>query len=171
MEGTREYHRAQIRSFRSAGADMVSAITMNYAEEAIGIALAAKDLEIPCVISFTVETDGKLPSGEELGSAIARTDKETDGYPIYYMINCAHPSHFESVLDGDWTDRILGIRANSSCKSHAELDESTELDEGNPLELAQDYRKLRALLPKLKVFGGCCGTDHRHIEKICEISL
>ena len=152
---------------------LVSAITMTYAEEAIGIARAARACGIPVAISFTVETDGRLPSGQPLKSAIEETDAATGSAAAYYMINCAHPEHFRDVLseDGAWLDRIGGIRANASRKSHAELDAATELDIGDPAELGQQYRDLRKQLPRLRVFGGCCGTDHRHIRAICEACL
>lgn len=163
------YHRAQIASLAAAGADMVSAFTMNYAEETIGFARAARAVGVPSVISFTTETDGRLPSGEALSDAIQRVDAETDSAPLYYMINCAHPDHFASALEkGEaWVKRIKGIRANASRLSHAELDESEELDSGNPEELGQLYRGLREQFPQFTILGGCCGTDERHIEQIC----
>jgi S-methylmethionine-dependent homocysteine/selenocysteine methylase len=169
-EEAQAYHAPQVEAFREAGADMVSAVTMNYAQEAIGIARAAESLGMPVVVSFTVETDGRLASGETLRSAIERTDRETGHTPAYYMINCAHPTHFDGILserDG-WTRRIRGLRANASAKSHAELDESTELDPGDPEDLAGRYRALRERMMQLSVLGGCCGTDHRHIAAICE---
>ncbi|MFL7808211.1 MAG: homocysteine S-methyltransferase family protein [Anaerolineae bacterium] len=164
----RAYHAQQIDTFAQTDADLVSAFTINYVEEAIGILHAARDAAIPAVISFTVEIDGRLPSGEGLPDAIARTDQETDGYAAYYMINCAHPTHFQHVLDapGVLRERIRGLRANASRCSHAELDESSELDAGNPQELGSQYRELRGLLPQLTVLGGCCGTDHLHVEAI-----
>ncbi|MBZ6076745.1 homocysteine S-methyltransferase family protein [Microvirga puerhi] len=167
------YHSTQIDAFHTVGPDMVSAITMNYVEEAIGIARAAQRRGLPVAISFTVETDGRLASGETLRSAIERTDRETRASPVYYMINCAHPTHFEHVLttDGPWIERIRGVRANASSKSHAELDEAEELDAGNPTELAQQYRSLRHRLRHLSVLGGCCGTTHRHITAICDACL
>jgi homocysteine S-methyltransferase len=166
------YHMLQAEAFRDGGADMMSAITMTYAEEAIGIARAGRRCGLPAVISFTLETDGRLPSGQSLKDAIAQTDAATEGYPAYYMINCAHPDHFRDVLDGGaWLDRIGGLRANASRKSHAELDAATELDTGDPAELGGQYRALRASLRRLCVLGGCCGTDHRHIEAICEACL
>lgn len=166
----RDYHAPEIEDYRDAGADMVSAITMTYPEEAIGIIRAAQDREIPVVISFTVETDGRLPSGDTLQDAILQVDAATGSGPAYYMINCAHPTHFESFLSAStgWGDRIRGLRANASTLSHAELDAATELDAGDPADLAQRYRSLRERLPKLSVMGGCCGTDHRHIAAICE---
>ena len=121
------------------------------------------------VVSFTVELDGNLPSGESIQEAIEKIDKETNGYPLYYMINCAHPTHFISQLEknGKWKNRIQGLRANASCKSHAELDEATELDRGNVAELGVLHEELQARLPNLKVFGGCCGTDAGHVASIC----
>lgn len=165
-EQARTYHADQIAVFKEAAVDMVAAFTINYVEEAIGIAMAARDAEIPVVISFTLETDGRLPTGDSLAQAINRTDDSTGGYVAYYMINCAHPEHFDGVLGdlGEWKERIRGVRANASRRSHAELDESTDLDAGDPQELAYQYRALKSLLPGLTVLGGCCGTDHRHIE-------
>ena len=167
------YHAPQIQTFKKANADMVSAITMNYVEEALGIVIAAKNANIPVVISFTVETDGKLPSGQSLKEAILQIDDITGCYPAYYMVNCAHPSHFKNVLETseNWLKRIHGIRANASTKSHAELDESEHLDHGDKHELAERYQELKKLLPNLKVIGGCCGTDHSHIEQICEVLI
>ena len=164
------YHKAQIQAFKEAGADMVSALTLNYLEEAIGITLAAKEQNIPVVISYTVETDGKLPSGNSLAEAIRENDLVTGDYPVYYMVNCAHPTHFSSEIGSgdDWIGRIKGIRANSSQKSHAELDESETLDAGDKDLLANCYVELDRLLPELRVIGGCCGTDHTHIEKLVE---
>jgi homocysteine S-methyltransferase len=164
----RDYHSRQVETFAQTDADMVSAFTMTYVEEAIGILRAAREARMPAVISFTVETDGRLPSQDTLGDAIRRTDEATDGYAAYYMINCAHPTHFVDVLQagGEWQARIRGLRANASMRSHAELDESTDLDAGNPKQLGGEYRELRALLPNCTVLGGCCGTDHRHVEAI-----
>jgi homocysteine S-methyltransferase len=159
-EDARAYHSVQIETFAGTDADMVAALTLNYVNEAIGIVAAAEAHRIPVAISFTVETDGRLPSGDTLADAIRRTDDATDGYAAYYMINCAHPTHFAAVLrqGGDWLDRVRGIRANSSKRSHAELDNSPDLDVGDPEELGSEYRELRAALPHLAVVGGCCGT-------------
>ena len=163
------YHAQQIGTFAETAADLVTAITMTYADEAVGIVRAATAAALPVVISFTVETDGRLPSGQTLREAIEEVDARTDGAAAYFMINCAHPRHFEGVLEpgSAWTDRIRGLRANASKLSHAELDEAEELDEGNPAELASDYVALRDRLPELHVLGGCCGTDHRHVSAMC----
>lgn len=167
-EEAERYHKVQIETFSETSTDMVTAITMTYIEEAVGITRAAKSLGMPVVISFTVETDGKLPSGQSLKDAIQKVDEATSNYPAYYMINCAHPTHFENVLveNEPWLLRIRGLRANASTLSHAELDEAEELDDGSPSELSSQYKALRNKLRKLNVLGGCCGTDHRHIEEI-----
>jgi homocysteine S-methyltransferase len=162
----RSYHAPQISTFAGTNADLVSALTLNYAEEAVGIARAAGDAGIPCVISFTVETDGRLPSGQELRDAVGDVDEATGSSVAYFMINCAHPTHFEHVLANGGVERIRGLRANSSALSHAELDEAEELDAGNPVELAGQYVGLRPLLPNLTVVGGCCGTDQRHVREL-----
>lgn len=163
------YHRTQIETFAGTSADLVTAMTMNYVEEAIGIARAAKHANMPVVISFTVETDGNLPTGQALGSAIKQVDDATAGYPAYYMLNCAHPSHFKNMVRGDesWAARIRGLRANASKMSHAELNEASELDAGSPSELGQEYAAIsKQQLKHLNVMGGCCGTDDRHVEQI-----
>ena len=163
------HHSTQIGTFADTAADMVTAITMTYAEEATGVTRAATAAGLPAVISFTLETDGRLPSGQALGGAIQQIDDATDGAPAYYMINCAHPTHFESALAdaGRWVERIGGLRTNASTKSHAELDEAEELDEGDPSDLGARHAALKALLPRVNVLGGCCGTDHRHVGEIC----
>jgi S-methylmethionine-dependent homocysteine/selenocysteine methylase len=164
------YHLEQVKAFALADVDVVTAVTITYSDEAIGIINAAQSFNLPVVISFTVETDGKLPSGESLQQAIDKTDKETNYYAQHFMINCAHPQHFLPALhtaDG-WKKRIGGIRANASLKSHAELDESDTIDTGDKCLLADGYVELFNLLPSLKVIGGCCGTDHSHMEEICK---
>jgi homocysteine S-methyltransferase len=154
-----------------AGAvDVVSAFTMTYVDEAVGIAAATARVGIPVVISFTVETDGRLPDGTSLGDAIDATDAATGGYPAYYMVNCAHPTHLVPGLElgASWTGRIRGLRANASTLTHAELDESETLDDGDPIDLGRRYVDLHDALPALTVLGGCCGTDYRHVEAIAE---
>ena len=162
------YHAPQVETFAGSTADLVSFLTATYPDEAVGAVRAAETAGIPAVVSFTVETDGRLPDGTGLREAVERVDEETGGAAAYYMINCAHPTHFEDVLDGgDWLARVRGVRANASRMSHAELDESETLDDGDPLELAGDYERLRGHFPSLNVVGGCCGTDERHVEAVC----
>ncbi|GLK84536.1 homocysteine S-methyltransferase family protein [Ancylobacter defluvii] len=168
-EQAAHYHAAQIETFADSEADMVGAYTLNYVEEAVGIALAAKAVNLPSVISFTLETDGRLPSGQNLREAVEQVDAESGAAPAYFMINCAHPTHFENLIatGGDWLDRVRGVRANASSRSHAELDAAPDLDAGDPVQLGHQYRSLRDRMRHLTVLGGCCGTDYRHIEQIC----
>ena len=168
-EGTAQrYHSTQIGTFTSTDADLVTAMTITYAAEAVGIARAAQEAGIPAVISFTVETDGRLPDSSSLEDAVDAVDRATGGYPSYYMVNCAHPRHFAAVLEagGAWTSRLRGVRANASTRSHAELDEAEDLDDGDPQDLGREYRRLRVSAPQLTVLGGCCGTDRRHVQEI-----
>ena len=169
-EAAERYHDAQIAVFAEAGVDLVSAYTLTYAEEAIGIVRAATARAVPVTISFTLETDGRLPSGQSLGAAIEQVDAETDGAAAFFLVNCAHPSHFAAVIEagGPWLERLGGIRANASRKSHAELDGAEALDSGDPDALAAEYRALKPRLPAARILGGCCGTDQRHVERICE---
>ncbi len=163
-----DYHATQIRTFSEAGVDMVTAITMTNANEAIGITRAAQTADVPVTISFTLETDGRLPTGQGLREAIEEVDASTAGGPAYYMINCAHPTHFQGTLAeiGAKVERVRGLRANASKQSHQELNEAHELDDGDPVELAGQYRDLRQRHPRINVLGGCCGTDHRHVAQI-----
>ncbi|TWT97021.1 homocysteine methyltransferase [Botrimarina colliarenosi] len=168
-----DYHAVQIEALASTEADLITAFTLNYVEEAVGVARAAATAGIPAAISFTVETDGRLPTGQPLGDAIQQVDEATSAAPAYYMINCAHPTHFAGVLDTEapWVTRLRGLRANASMMSHADLEEATELDEGNPDDLGRRIRSVRDRLPHLSVLGGCCGTDIRHIAAIANACL
>jgi len=167
------YHARQVETFAGTEADMVAAYTMNNLGEAIGIARAAEKNGMPCMISFTVETDGRLVTGMALGDAIKAVDDATGGSPAYYMINCAHPTHFVQALEiGErWLDRVKGVKANASRKSHRELDESETLDAGDPIDLGRRYNILRHDFPGMRILGGCCGTDHRHVAAICDACM
>ncbi len=165
-----QIHTPQIRVLAEEGVDMISALTMTNIAEATGVARAAKAAGLPVVISFTVETDGRLPTGDKLGEAIQAVDAATNGAPAYYMVNCAHPDHFrDAIANGEaWTNRIGGLRANASRLSHEELDVAEELDQGDPKEFGHLHGELAQMLPGLKVFGGCCGTDLRHVGCVVE---
>ncbi|MFN3161758.1 MAG: homocysteine S-methyltransferase family protein [Rubinisphaera brasiliensis] len=164
------YHGDQVETLRDAGVDCITAMTITNSNEAAGIAIAAREAGMPAVVSFTVETDGRLPSEETMREAIEAVEKYAPEAVSYFGINCAHPTHFHEALQAEeeWLSRIGFIRANASTMSHAELDNCSELDAGDPGDLAERYRQLKALLPGLRVFGGCCGTDVRHVSHICE---
>ncbi len=167
-EEAERYHARPVATFADTAVDMVTAVTMTHVEEAIGIVRAAATAELPVAISFTVETDGRLPTGQDLGDAVEQVDAETAVPPAYFMVNCAHPTHFAEVVQSGsrWLDRIGGIRANASTKSHAELDEADALDDGDPVDLGHRYLALRPYLRHAPIVGGCCGTDHRHIAAV-----
>lgn len=166
-QGAESYHSEQIETFKAAGADIVTALTLSTTDEAIGIARASAKAGLPSVIAFTIEKDRKLRSGETLKQAIQTVDAATSNAPAYYMINCAHPVDFGPSLTGEpWADRIRGLRANASSLDHGTLCKLGHLDEGNPDELAGQYVDIRSAHPKMNVFGGCCGTDHVHVETI-----
>lgn len=163
------YHGEQLRWLAETDVDMVTALTFTQADEAIGVVRGAKELGLPVVVSFTVELDGSLPTGQRLSDAIRAVDDATDGAAAYFMVNCAHPDHFAGLLgDEPWGRRIRGVRCNASRLSHAELDEAEVLDDGDPAELALDYAHLRTTMPWLNVFGGCCGSDLRHVTAIAD---
>jgi len=167
VEEAASYHAEQAATLAEAGVDFLTAMTMNYVEEAQGIARAAKQVGARLVISFTVETDGRLPTGQSLAEAIETIDRDTEEFPAYYMINCAHPTHFAHLFDGSaWNRRIGGIRGNASAKSHAELNDSTELDAGDPADFGRRHVPFMEALPQLRVIGGCCGTDQRHVDAV-----
>lgn len=163
------YHTEQIETLAQTDVDMITGYTVAYIEEAIGMVQAARRFELPIVIAFTVETDGHLPTGTRLAEAIQAVDQATDEYASYFMINCAHPDHFATTLKGaGWLHRLRGIVANASRCSHADLDEATELDAGNPRELGQQLAVLYKTHPSISILGGCCGTDMRHMSEIAQ---
>jgi len=162
-----QYHRQQLGWLVETEVDMVTGMTFPRADEAVGLVRAAQSVGLPVAISFTVETDGCLPTGRPLGDAIQLVDDSTDGAAAYFMVNCAHPEHFSHVFDdADWTRRVIGLRCNASRLSHEELDACEVLDDGNPVELAAQYRDLLRKMPWINVLGGCCGSDLRHVTEI-----
>ena len=162
------YHAEQVETFKDSAADLITGVTMTTIDEAVGLTRAAQKADVPVVISFTVETDGRLITGHTIEQAINAVDEATDEGPVYFMINCAHPTHFDHALEAGetWVNRIRGLRCNASDLSHAELDEAEELDDGDPQEFGSQHRALRDRLGHFNIFGGCCGTDHRHVEAV-----
>jgi S-methylmethionine-dependent homocysteine/selenocysteine methylase len=160
-----EYHAVQARSFAVEGVDLLHAMTLTTTEEAIGVVLAARSVGLPVALSFTVETDGRLPDGTPLGAAVERVDAAAA--PDWFGINCAHPTHMASAFDGgDWQRRVGGVRPNASTLTHDELDAMEELDEGDLDLLTGTFGALRSHLPHLAVVGGCCGTDAKHVAAL-----
>lgn len=160
-----EYHSVQAGSFAAEGVDLLHAMTLTTTEEGIGVVLAARSVGLPVALSFTVETDGRLPDGTPLGEAVERVDAVAA--PDWFGINCAHPTHMAPAFDGSaWQERVGAVRPNASTLTHDELDVMEELDEGDLGLLARSFDQLRAHLPNLAVVGGCCGTDARHVASL-----
>lgn len=173
VQVAREYHSAQVAEMRALGVGLVGAYTLTSSAEGAGFAAAAAAAGMDCMVSFTLDVDGRLPSGEELGEAIAKVGAGEGRAPVCYMVNCVHPRYIREVVErarGEaWVGRIGGVRANASAKSHAELAASDELDEGDAVEWAKEVVGLREVLPGLKVIGGCCGTGAEHCEEIAKL--
>lgn len=178
VAGARKYHRAQILALKNAGFGLIAAFTFTTSSEGLGIALEARDAGVPCIIAFTLTISGKLPSGESLRDAITKIDSETASSVLFFGVNCTHPRHMASAIEiessgekegGEWRNRIGIVRGNASLKSHEELENSAELDEGDPVEFAKEMVALREVLPSLKVIGGCCGTSSVHCEEIAKL--
>jgi S-methylmethionine-dependent homocysteine/selenocysteine methylase len=162
-----DYHAPQVASFAATTADLVTAVTINDAAEAVGIVRAAVAADVPVAVSLTVETDGRLATGQSLREAVEQVDADTADGAAYFMVNCAHPTHLATTFDdGEWLHRVVGVRLNASTRSHAELDDAEDLDEGDPDDFGAATAALRERLPSATVFGGCCGTDARHVAAI-----
>lgn len=164
-----DYHSEQIEVYSNTEADLVSASTICYAEEAAGVVRAAQRFDMPVAISFTVETDGRLPTGMPVREAIEQVDAESSESALYFLINCAHPDHFTSIFDDEpWMQRLRGVVANASRCSHAELEVAKELDDGDPKELGIQVGGLRKRYSHFNILGGCCGSDLRHMKHIIQ---
>lgn len=168
-EEAEDYHSEQIAVYSQTEADLVSAFTLCYPEEASGIVRAAQRFDMPVAIAFTVETDGRLPTGVSVGEAIEQVDAESNAGALYFLINCAHPDHFTRILGNEpWMKRLRGVVANASRCSHAELDNAEELDDGDPNELGIQVGGLRKQLSHFSILGSCCGSNLRHMKRILE---
>lgn len=164
VEDARQYHAAQMQSLKDTSVDLVTAYTFNRPSEAAGCILAARDADLPIIMSLVVETDGCLADGTKLVDGIDQIDAATDSAALFFMVNCAHPTHFAGAIGNH--PRLRGLVANASSCSHAELDEADELDEGDPIELGKQIAAIAQQNPSIQVFGGCCGTDMRHLKSM-----
>jgi homocysteine S-methyltransferase len=162
-----DYHSEQIATFRKAGASHITAMTFSSVEEAIGLARAAKAAEMPVVVSFIVGRGGRLLGGETIEEAFTRVDAATGSAPAYYMINCTHPTEFvPGLTDGVWTKRLGGFLPNAVAMETLDLCKLGHLEDGDPAELGGQMAELAKWFPHVNVWGGCCGTDGRHIGEI-----
>lgn len=167
----RAFHQWQAELFREAGADFLYAGIMPVLGEAAGMAQAMAETGLPYIISFTIQRDGRLIDGTTITGAIEYIDSLSGPKPVCYMTNCVHPKIVYDALSQPFNrneivkSRFLGIQANTSPLSYAELDGSPDLISSEPEEFAEEMIKLRSI-SNMKLFGGCCGTDHRHMEQV-----
>lgn len=168
-----DYHAEQIETMKLAGADFATALTFSQVDEAIGVVRAAQTFDFPVVVSFALGADGHLKTGVPLADAITAVDQATQNGPAYYMINCTHPVDFASAFEdpGPWINRVCGLRPNASSLAHGVLCQLGHLEEGNPDELAEQMADMANRFPHINVWGGCCGTDYAHIDKIASAVL
>ena len=160
-----DYHRLQVDALAAAGVDVVHAMTLTTTAEAVGVVRAARSAGVDVGISFTVETDGRLPDGTPLGTAVRQVDAAAA--PDWYGVNCAHPPPLLPALDGgDWQGRVTTLRPNASTLSHEELDAMEVLDQGDRHLLSTSTADLLERLPSVTTLGGCCGTDVTHVAAL-----
>ena len=172
-----EFHSWTVEKFQKAGADFLYAGIMPTLSEAAGLARAADSTGLPYIISFTIQQDGKLIDGTTIADAICYIDERTENKPVCYMANCVHPQNVASAMVRPFNDnrivkeRFRGIQANTSPLSYAELDNAVDLKSSEPEKFADEMMKL-SQIGDFKIWGGCCGTDNRHMEclarKLCE---
>lgn len=163
-----DYHSTQLATLKRAGVDLVSAMTFNNTEEAIGVARAAAGLGLPLAISFTLDSTSRLKSGPTVRQAITTVDAATgDARPDFYGINCSHPHEFTPALEpGDWMQRVRSFRPNAAMMEKQQLCQIGHLVDGDPQELGAQMGALARRYPHIDVWGGCCGTWDAHLDAI-----
>ncbi len=165
------FHRIQAKALADSGCDFLYAATQPAISEAVGIAAAMAECDVPYVISFLIMPDGKLLDGITLSEAIEQIDDKISPRPSFYMVNCVHPLVFKQALSKSFNEtenlrsRLIGLQANSSTKSPEELENLPYLDTTEPVEFSEYMLQLHKRFG-IKILGGCCGTDNRHIEEI-----
>lgn len=173
LKSSKDFHEWEIRLFADAGVDFIYAALFPNVEEAAGMALAIEKYKMHYIISFTIKKDGCLIDGTRISDAIKYIDSLTVSSPVCYMTNCVHPKTVYEALLQPYNNnevvhkRFKGIQVNTSALSYAELDNSLDLKTEEPAETAIDTVKLREISP-IQIFGGCCGTDGRHMNEIAK---
>jgi homocysteine S-methyltransferase len=164
-----EFHAFQAEALAKAGVDLLLAATLPAVSEAIGLARAQAATGLPYMVSFVARPEGTLLDGTPLNEAIATIDAAVSPCPLAYMINCTHASVFRSAMRNEINssplvrERVIGLLANTAALSPEELDASPELVEEAPETFGSAVSALHGELG-IKVLGGCCGTDQRHID-------
>ena len=170
-EEAAQFHQVQAHALADAGVDFLFASTLPARPEAVGIARALATTGAPYILSFIIRPEGTLLDGTPLKIVVNEIDDQVHPKPLGYMINCVHPVVMMKALENtanipnEIHSRILGLQANTSSKRPEELDESPTLDTTEPQIFAEEMNVLRRNYG-FKIFGGCCGTNHRHIKAI-----
>jgi S-methylmethionine-dependent homocysteine/selenocysteine methylase len=143
-------------------------MTLNNIPEAVGVVRAAARAELPCSVSFMVDSRGRLTTGPPLKEAVEAVDEQAgDARPDFYGINCAHPVEFEPALvEGPWLERVRSLRPNASMAEKQALCQIGHLEAGDPELLGAHLAGLAKRLPHIDVWGGCCGTWDDHLGAI-----
>tara|TARA_R100001377_G_scaffold80331_1_gene59158 strand:- start:1381 stop:2292 length:912 start_codon:yes stop_codon:yes gene_type:complete len=166
LHEARDFHRWQIDELASASVDFLMAVTLPSVEEAAGIAQAMQATGLPYIISFVIGADGRVLDGTALEAAIAYVDAHTTTKPLGYFVNCSYPSFLHpATMAKIPPGRLIGLQANASSLSHAQLEGSKELK----AESVSEWAELMVQLNRdfgLKILGGCCGTDDKHLSAL-----
>lgn len=174
VEEAMQFHYPTVRAMADAGVDYLFAGIMPQLTETVGMANAMAATGLPYIISFMIRRDGRLMDGTFIHDAIDTIDKEVTTRPLCYMANCIHPDVLHQALSHPRNDTFLvrerfqGIQANASALSPEELENCTDLVSSSPDELADRLMTLLWDFP-LKICGGCCGTDVRHLHRFAEL--
>jgi len=168
-----DFHKWTVEQFCDANVNFLYAGIMPVLSEAAGLAKAIDVTGLPYIISFTIQQDGKLIDGTPIADAIQYIDDITCNRPVCYMANCVHPTIVYKALSRDFNnvtivkERFKGIQANTSPLSYAELDSAVDLHCSEPKGFAEDMMRL-SQVGNFQIWGGCCGTDNRHMECIAQ---
>jgi homocysteine S-methyltransferase len=159
------YHAAQADALAQAGVDFLFAPTFPAVDEALGCVRAMTATGLPAVISYVLGRDGRVLDGTSLADAVARIDAEADPPPLYHSLSCIHADVAARALAGVPAGRVLECKANGSPLTPAELVALDHLESDPPETFAADMWRLHTE-HGLRVLGGCCGTDERHMAAL-----
>lgn len=168
------YHAYQVGRLASAGVDFLLASTIPASKEAAGMAAVMAECGLPYIISFIIRPSGKLLDGTPLVEAIAEIDVSVSPQPTAYMLNCVHPANARRTIaagpnnSAQLKSRLIGLQGNASRMSPEELDGRVELDADPPERWARAMLSLHDDFD-MRILGGCCGTDNRHIARLVEL--
>ena len=168
------FHKFQVKKLSEAGVDFLLGSTLPASSEALGMAKAMAESNIVYILSFVIHPNGKLLDGTSLNETISVIDNSVSPKPIYYMLNCVHPTHCMSAINNELNNtevirtRLKGLQANGSAMSPEELELLEKTSSQSPSIWGKKMIDLY-LNSNLKILGGCCGTNHHHIKSIARI--